>query len=164
MVRQEILPFIRRASMKRPKRILLSFLIVLGLVSIIVAGLGSEAQAATKDKIIEGEWGLTVSGFNVHPFAFPEPVDGVGYLTFAGAVDGKGECTLLIRFNQTGTILVAEGDCEYDLDPDGSGIGEITVPDLPLSVRFVVVDGANEIRFIQEEPLGQMLEGVAKRR
>ena len=165
MIRQEILQFVRKASMKRLKRAILSFLIVLGLVSIVVSGLGGEAQAATKDKSIAGEWGLTAFGFNVPPATTtdPEPVIGVGTFTFSPAVDGVGDCTLLIRVNATGTLSTAAGDCEYDLDPDGTGIGEITVPGFPLSLRFVVVDNNNEIRFSAEAPPGQIVSGVAKR-
>lgn len=88
----------------------------------------------------------------------------VGTFTFGPAVDGVGDCTLLIRFNDSGSLGTSAGDCEYDLDPDGTGIGEITVPGFPsLSMRFVVVDSANEIRFSVEGPPGQIVSGVSKR-
>lgn len=55
MSKQEVLQFVQQASISKLKRVLASFLVALGLISIVMAGLGSEAQAAPKDKTIAGE-------------------------------------------------------------------------------------------------------------
>jgi len=172
MIRQEILSFIRRVSMKRPKRILLSFLIVLGLVSIVITGLEAAPKPEGTSKSIAGSWGFTASGLNVPPpptiSTVHEPTVAVGTFFFEKDVDGVGNCTILIRTNAGGVVPPGGGPgaCIYDLDPDGTGngIGVLTIPVLPGTIRFVLVDNGSEIRFIVEAPPGSVVSGVAKRR
>ncbi len=114
---------------------------------------------------IEGAWGFSASG-TVLPPALPAatPVAAVGIMTF----DGDGGCSITDQINIGGAAVPPVGfrtstTCSYAVNSDGTGTISVLFSGDPgpIPLTFVIVDDAEEIRFIRTD-LG-VASGVAKR-
>jgi hypothetical protein len=109
------------------------------------------------ERSLEGNWGILSSGVVlVDDKEVPTAV--VGPFSF----DGKGECSHSFTGNFGGeTFAGTTEECTYEVNPDGTGTITFSFEGVEETFKFVLVDGANEFRFIT---LGQAVDsGVAKR-
>jgi hypothetical protein len=144
--------------------------IILGmLVAVSVFGLALSSHGADRggfdERSIRGVWGMSATGQIMPPAApQPTPFAAVNRIVF----DGTGNCEVTVQLNVSGTSvgrLVAQS-CTYSVDHDGFGeatavFGSPSPVTGPLSITFVIVEGARELLGINSSVL--VGTGVAKR-
>ncbi len=116
------------------------------------------------ERSIQGTWGW--SGDGVVITGDPDkvlPTVGLGTTIF----DGRGRCSVTSSVNINGEPFgpVNSTECVYFVNPDGTGHSVATFDSEPFvgeaPVSFVIVDGKNEIRFIQNNQF--VVTFIAKR-
>lgn len=122
---------------------------------------GADAAGTPPVFNLYGRWGFSGTGTIVPP-AVPEatPMAVMGIMTF----DGKGGCSIADTLNVGGnTASRTSKTCTYTVNLDGTGSLEVRFAEDPgpLPLSFVIVDGAEEIKFIGTSLL--VGEGSAKR-
>jgi hypothetical protein len=108
---------------------------------------------------LSGKYGVTIHGTILPPLT-PAPVPAASVGSFevdtAGNVTGADTLSLggqIIPRTYTGAVSVS-GNCTFT--------ARITAPGQVINLSGVIVDGGNEIQFIQTDP-GTIFTGVAKR-
>jgi hypothetical protein len=109
------------------------------------------------NRTLRGGYGFSSSG----------TVEGFGSVTQVGLVtfDGRGRLTLVDTASINGVIFERTATGEYQVEANcrGSALVHITAPAiLEAHIRFVVVDEAEGIHFMQSDP-GALLTGLAQK-
>ena len=129
--------------------------ILLAAVAVALVGRTSVAHEGEphpfSNHTVKGSWGFNSSFANlVVPGApGPLPAAGMGQVVF----DGEGGCAVHSFANINGdTQELRSSSCTYNVRPDGIGTAEAFFPDAPLPgplpVAFIIVDHAQELRFL----------------
>jgi hypothetical protein len=139
------------------RRIVIAATVVAGLVCAV------KIQAAGPAfRSLRGTYGLSGSGT-------------IGFGTVQAAVvglnsfDRGGGCDVSAKINAGGIVTpVTTAHCRYAVNGDGTGVIDVTFNEAPFTIPFhsdfVIVDGANELRFVLSDALhSTVATGVAKR-
>lgn len=134
------------------------------LVAVALAAYVGNGHAASRfsNRSLKGTYGFAGSG---------TLVGGTVQAAVVGlnSFDRAGGCRITARINAFGAVTpVSSTSCSYSVNPDGTGSLKVIfdVPLLagPFTSDFVIVDNANEIRFVLSDPTGlTVATGVSKR-
>lgn len=121
----------------------------------------SQAVERFTNRSLRGIYGFSGSG---------TLADGTEQAAVVGlnSFDGAGGCRITAQLNRGGMVSpLTSATCSYTVNPDGTGLTEVTFTELPIPFKshFVIVDQAKEIHFVLSDPLTQttVASGVAKR-
>lgn len=147
-------------------------LLLVAVCSVTIFSLGaiffSSTSAAGPHRFdngtIKGVWGFSANG-TIQPPALPSatPAVAVGLVKF----DGDGRCSFTDQVNIGGTAIPSTGfrtssSCDYSVNTDGTGTITVSFPsEGPTPLTFVIVDKAEELRFIRTD--AGVASGVAKK-